>query len=122
VEALVDADLFCLPSYQENFGVVVVEALAAGTAALISDQVNIHAEVSGAGAGVAVACDRVALGEAMASMLADRSGLARQGEAGRAMVAERFTWDRIADRVGEMYAAAAGGRAAAGPGSSGGDR
>ncbi len=45
------ADAFLLPSHQENFGIVVAEALSCGTPALISDQVNIHAVLSDCGAG-----------------------------------------------------------------------
>ena len=52
------ADVFCLPSHQENFGVVVAEALACGCPALVSDQVNIWKEVVDAGAGM-VAPDSV---------------------------------------------------------------
>jgi glycosyltransferase involved in cell wall biosynthesis len=39
------ADTFVLPSHQENFGISVVEALAAGVPALISNRVNIWREV-----------------------------------------------------------------------------
>ena len=35
------AEIFVLPSHQENFGVVVAEALAVGLPALISNKVNI---------------------------------------------------------------------------------
>lgn len=49
--ALAAADAFVLPSHQENFGIAVVEALACGTPALISDQVNIWREVVSDGAG-----------------------------------------------------------------------
>ncbi len=45
------ADAFVLPSHQENFGIAVAEALSCGTPALISDQVNIHADISGCMAG-----------------------------------------------------------------------
>ena len=54
LEPMVDADLFVLPSYQENFGIAVAEALAAGCPVIISDQVNIHAEVLAAGVGAVI--------------------------------------------------------------------
>ena len=46
------AELFCLPSHQENFGIVVAEALACGLPVSIAEPVNISAEVSAAGAGL----------------------------------------------------------------------
>jgi glycosyltransferase involved in cell wall biosynthesis len=57
--ALSAADCFFLPSHQENFGVVVAEALACGTAVLISDKVNIWREVEAGGCGL-VAPDTLA--------------------------------------------------------------
>jgi len=39
------AEVFCLPSHQENFGVVVAEALACGKPVLISNKVNIWREI-----------------------------------------------------------------------------
>jgi glycosyltransferase involved in cell wall biosynthesis len=50
--ALRAAEVFVLPSHQENFGMVVVEALAAGTPTLISNKVNIWREVLADGAGL----------------------------------------------------------------------
>nr|WP_245316650.1 glycosyltransferase [Bradyrhizobium manausense] len=52
------AEAFVLPSHQENFGIVVAEALACGTPALISNKVNIWREVSDGKAGL-VAADTV---------------------------------------------------------------
>jgi len=50
--ALRAAEVFVLPSHQENFGLAVVEALACGVPVLISNQVNIWREVAEDAAGV----------------------------------------------------------------------
>src|SRR6185436_16736904 len=46
------AEVFILPSHQENFGIAVAEALACGTPVLISNKVNICREIDGDGAGL----------------------------------------------------------------------
>jgi glycosyltransferase involved in cell wall biosynthesis len=45
------AEIFVLPSHQENFGIVVAEALSCGVPVLISDKVNIWREIEADGAG-----------------------------------------------------------------------
>ena len=46
------AEAFCLPSHQENFGIVVAEALACSKPVLISNKVNIWREIHADGAGI----------------------------------------------------------------------
>ena len=46
------AEAFCLPSHQENFGLVVAEALSCGLPVLISNKVNIWREIKECGAGI----------------------------------------------------------------------
>jgi len=46
------AEVFVLPSHQENFGIAVAEALACGKPVLISRKVNIWREVEQDGAGI----------------------------------------------------------------------
>lgn len=50
--ALRGCEAFVLPSHQENFGIAVVEALAAGRPVLISNQVNIWPEIEADGVGL----------------------------------------------------------------------
>ena len=43
---LCNIGLFVLPSYQENFGIAVAEALSCGTPCLVSNHVNIHPQIT----------------------------------------------------------------------------
>lgn len=50
--ALRASEVFVLPSHQENFGIVVAEALACSVPVLISNRVNIWREIETDGAGI----------------------------------------------------------------------
>ncbi|MBT5415864.1 MAG: glycosyltransferase [Rhodospirillaceae bacterium] len=102
-DAYAAATLFALPSYSENFGIVVVEAMAAGLPVLISDRVNIWREVAAAEAGRVVSCGVDAVAEALAGLIDDPEAARAMGEKGRALVADRFAWDRVADALIALY-------------------
>jgi glycosyltransferase involved in cell wall biosynthesis len=103
--AFADASLFLLPSYSENFGISVVEAMACGVPVLISDRVNIWREVVADGAGRAAPCDAEAVARQITEMLAEPAALERMGAAGRAAVAARYDWATIALRLEQVYEA-----------------
>jgi glycosyltransferase involved in cell wall biosynthesis len=50
--ALYGCEVFILPSHQENFGIVVAEALACSKPVLISNKINIYREIEAGGAGI----------------------------------------------------------------------
>jgi glycosyltransferase involved in cell wall biosynthesis len=104
IEALVDSDLFALPSYQENFGIAVVESLAAGVPVIISDQVNIHREIAESGGGAVVPTRIEPLVAELARWLGDAELRRKSGERGRAFVRERYDWSRIARNWAGHYA------------------
>ncbi len=51
--ALFAAEVFALPSHQENFGIAVAESMACGVPVLVSREVNIWREIEAAHAGLA---------------------------------------------------------------------
>lgn len=102
--AFVDADLFVLPSYAENFGGVIIEALACGLPVVISDQVNIHRELSEAGVATVVTTSVDAVAAGIASALADAGARARIAALGPALVGSRYSWDAIIPTLVARYA------------------
>jgi glycosyltransferase involved in cell wall biosynthesis len=95
--------LLVLPSHSENFGNVVLEAMAAGTPVVVSGGVGLAEEVRRSGTGLVTAGDPASLGAALAELLADPDRLSRMGEAGRRAVRERYTWDRVAAAMEGVY-------------------
>lgn len=98
--ALRECMALVLPSHQENFGVVVAEALAAGRPVLISDQVNICREVQADGAGMVCRDDvdgvRRMLSDFLSLLAHDRE---RMGEAARACFLARFEISIAVDAI-----------------------
>jgi glycosyltransferase involved in cell wall biosynthesis len=103
IQAYIDADVFVLPSYTENFGMTVVEAMACQLPVVISDQVNIHAEIADAGCGLVVPCDAARIADALVRLLNDEHERKAMGVAGRRTARERFSWSTIVDDVIDQY-------------------
>lgn len=103
VAALADADLLALPSFHENFGLVVVEALACGVPVIISDEVNIHREVAGARVGAVVPTQVAPLAAELRRWIGDPALRAEAGARARPFVREHYDWNRIAEHWIEHY-------------------
>ncbi|QJC53338.1 glycosyltransferase [Paenibacillus albicereus] len=113
-----DADLFLLPSYSENFGIAVVEAMACGVPVVISDKVNIWREVVAEGAGLATPVDPAQVADAASRLLDDPELREQMGERGRAMVSQYYEWSQVAAQLEQEYRQLAGEAGTAGSGSS----
>jgi glycosyltransferase involved in cell wall biosynthesis len=105
IAALRDASLFVLPSRQENFGLAVVEALAASTPVIISDQVNIHCDITTAAAGEVVKLSEQALADALQRWMSDQQRRHEAGQRGRTFALERYDWRNIAQAWWRHYSA-----------------
>jgi glycosyltransferase involved in cell wall biosynthesis len=91
-----------LPSLSENFGNVVLEAMAQATPVVVTPEVGLAPDVEAAGAGVVTAPGDLAT--ALNALLADPARREEMGRRGRALVEARFTWDHVAAEMEEHYA------------------
>ncbi len=100
---LAHARLLVLPSYSENFGNVVVEAMAAGCPVVVTPEVGAAPAVEDAGAGWIVDGDPPTLGARVSELSADPSLRREMGQRGRLAARHQFSWDRVAERMESAY-------------------
>ena len=96
------ASLLALPSYQENFGLCVMEALAHSVPVLVSPNVNLATEVVSANAGWVAAIDKDALSTKLAEALSNDEERARRGRAGR-QLSKKYSWENAARELTRLY-------------------
>jgi len=97
------AEVFCLPSHQENFGIVVAEALACGKPVLISNKVNIWREIASDAAGFVDDDSIDGTARNLQRWLAlDPVAYGKMAERARQCFAQRFHSRRAAERLLEI--------------------
>lgn len=101
------ADIFALPSFSENFGIAVAEAMGAGLPVVISPDVQISPEVAAASAGLVVAREVAPLADAIAQLLTSPDLRRQLGENGKRLVNRRYSWSAVAQNLASLYAAIA---------------
>jgi glycosyltransferase involved in cell wall biosynthesis len=105
--AIAAAEVFCLPSHQENFGIAVAEALSAGTPVLISNRVNIWREVEASGAGFVSEDTKAGVRANLDRWLAQPAdAVDRMKQAARQAFDTHFRVDRVAQRLVDLVARA----------------
>jgi len=112
-ELLACADLFLLPSEQESFGLVALEAQASGVPVVGSEDTGlaevVEDGVTGSLHGVG---DVEAMAESAIALLSDPAEWRRRSEAARARAVEGFATARVIPLYEALYAEVVGGRAA----------
>lgn len=102
-----------LVSLSENFGNVVVEALAAGRPVVVTPTVGSAGIVQSAGAGYVVRHDVGEIAAALRSLAGAPGEASRMGRRGQEYVGKELSWPRIVDRMNDVYGSALRSRAAA---------
>jgi glycosyltransferase involved in cell wall biosynthesis len=98
---LQQADWFLLPSAAENFGIAVVEAMAAGTPVIVSPQVAVADMIVAAGAGLVCPSDPAALCTVLRKHFQGPSSAMRM--AARSLAETTFSWSSVADQLETSY-------------------
>ena len=99
------ADVFVLPSFSENFGVSVAEAMSHKLPVIITPDVQIAPEIAAAAAGLVVPGEVDRLADAIATLLASPNLRQRLGENGQCLVSQRYSWKVIAQNLRLVYSA-----------------
>jgi glycosyltransferase involved in cell wall biosynthesis len=102
-ELLESARLLALPSYSENFGNVVLEAMAVGCPVIVTPEVGIANIVLEVGCGVVCSGEPECLGAEIRDLFLDHERRQTMAQAGRHAVKHHFSWRAIGDRMLNLY-------------------
>ncbi len=100
---LYGSDIFVFPSYSENFGVAVVEAMACGLPVVISDKVGISNEIKANNAGIIVQTNIESIYEGIKRLLKDENLRKTISKNGKRLVMEYYNIEKVTDKIIEMY-------------------
>jgi glycosyltransferase involved in cell wall biosynthesis len=103
--AYASAEIFLLPSRQENFAITVAEAMHMGIPVIISNRVNTWPYVKDSGAGLVLDETEIEtqLKEALLSWLSAPKKIGLMGKAGLHYARTNLTWRRAASCLVECY-------------------
>jgi len=99
-DAYANADVFCLPTRYEPFGIVILEAMFHGLPCIATHDWSIPEMIRDGETGYTVPVgDEVTLADRLTSLLSDPTRARAMGDAGLAHARERFTWPNVAERI-----------------------
>ena len=98
-----NAEMFVLPSYNENFGCVVAEAMSMSCPVIVSSEVGLAPLVLETGAGIVTSGEPQALAEAVRSLHHDPARREEMGRRGRIGAIERLSWEAVAEEMEVVY-------------------
>ena len=97
------ADLFALTSYSENFGISVLESLAAGTPVIITPGVALSDIVDQQQIGSVAELDVNEISAAIQHFLDNPQEAKKMGDCARQFILDNYTWDKIALKMVSVY-------------------
>jgi glycosyltransferase involved in cell wall biosynthesis len=102
ISALVDSDIFTLPSYSEGFPTAVIEAFACGLPVIVSHECGVDDIVKDV-AGIVIENNRDNLSNAILYLIENPEIRKKYGEGGKSIVKDRFNWNLILGKYTDIY-------------------
>lgn len=97
------SDLFVLPSYGENFGIAVLEAMACALPVVVTNRVGLFPDIKEFNAGFITDCNSTHIADAILGLLNDDALRRNMGRNARRLAEEKFTLDHAANKMIEAY-------------------
>ena len=97
------SDLFALPSYSENFGIAVAEAMAGQLPVIITPEVQIAPDIEQAEAGIIIQGEQDSLTTAVGHLLDYPQYRQKLGENALKLAQNRYSWSAIAQELAQAY-------------------
>ena len=98
-----NAVLFILPSYSENFGMSVVEAMACGCPVLISDKVGLYQDIKEYDAGIVCKTDVADIKDNVINLLNDSQLRFKISKNAVTLVKNKYDIDKVTDQFIIQY-------------------
>jgi glycosyltransferase involved in cell wall biosynthesis len=97
------SDVFALPSYSENFGISVAEALISSLPVVITPGIQISTEIESAKAGIVVEANPIAFSSALRQVITQPDMQNDLRKNGLNLAKTRYSWDAITKELVETY-------------------
>lgn len=97
------ADLFVLPSFSENFGIAVAEALLAGLPVIITDGIQLSSDVQAAQAGLVIPSEIDPLRSALEKLLSSPDLRQTLGRNAQNLAKTKYHWPSITKNLIHAY-------------------
>jgi L-malate glycosyltransferase len=98
-----NTDIYCLPSHGEPYGMSAVEAMSCGKALVVTNAGGLGCVVDDQGGLRVPVANPERLAEALCALVSNPARRKAMGEHNRRRVLETMTWDRVIDRLEEIY-------------------
>ncbi len=103
LSAFYSSDIFVLPSYGENFGIAVLEAMACKRPVIISNKVGLYPDVDEYTAGVVIDNKVMDIKRAMQDIINNRKLKGEMAQKGKNLAQDKFNIGKVTNRMIKVY-------------------